>query len=130
MLTCPMGKDPCKSSSMLILNLEKGTTALAKQYKFASCLPKGQAEMQDFLSPGWDIATILITNNFVETETVSLEFIFSKICYIYSSHLSSHSNVPLSFPNVEPYVFWSTETPVIPKSTLGKGKCTQVFQDF
>ena len=51
MLTCPMGKDPCKSSSMLILNLEKDTTALAKQNKFAGCLPKGQAEMQDLLSP-------------------------------------------------------------------------------
>ena len=27
-----------------------------------------------------------------------------------------------SLPNVEPRVFWSTETTVIPKSTLGKGK--------
>ena len=62
MLTCPMGKDACKWSMLLILNLEKGATALAKQNKFACCLPKGQAEMQVFLSPGWDIAIILITN--------------------------------------------------------------------
>ena len=32
--------------------------------------------------------------------------------------------------NVELRVFWSTETTVIPKSTLGKGKITQVFQDL
>ena len=35
-----------------------------------------------------------------------------------------------SLPNVEPRVFWSTETTVIPKSTLGKRRRTQVFQDF
>ena len=35
-----------------------------------------------------------------------------------------------SLPNVEPHVFGSTETTVIPKSTLEKGKQTQVFQDF
>ena len=34
---------------------------------------------------------------------------FLQISYIHSSHLCSHSNVPLSFPNVEPSVFWSTE---------------------
>ena len=55
---------------------------------------------------------------------------FLQISYIHSSHLCSHSNVPLSFPNVEPRIFWSTETTVIPKSTLGKGKITQVFQDL
>ena len=47
--------------------------------------------------------------------------------YIHSLYLCSHSNVPLSFPSVEPRVFWSTGTTVIPKSTLGKGKRTQVF---
>ena len=52
---------------------------------------------------------------------------FLQISYILSSYLCSHSNVPLSFPNVEPRVFWSTGTTVIPKSTLGKGKRTQVF---
>ena len=36
----------------------------------------------------------------------------------------------LSLPNVEPRVFWSTETAVMPRSTLGKGKRTQAFQDF
>ena len=34
---------------------------------------------------------------------------FLQISYIHSSHLCSHSNMPLSFPNVEPSVFWSTE---------------------
>ena len=34
---------------------------------------------------------------------------FLQISYIHSSHLCSHSNVPLSFPNVEPSAFWSTE---------------------
>ena len=34
------------------------------------------------------------------------------------------------FPNVELHVFWSTETTVIPKSTVGKGKRARVFQDF
>ena len=55
---------------------------------------------------------------------------FLQISYIHSWHLRSHSNVPLSFPNVEPRVFRSTETTVIPKSALGKGKITQVFQDL
>ena len=55
---------------------------------------------------------------------------FLQISYIQSLRLCSHSNVLLSFPNVEPRVFWSTETTVIPKSTLGKGKITQVFQDL
>ena len=41
-----------------------------------------------------------------------------------------HSKVPISFLNVEPRVSWSTETTVILKSTLGKGKCTLVFQDL
>ena len=66
----------------------------------------------------------------METETDSLEFIFSKISYIHSSHLCSHPYVPLSFPIVEPRAFWSTEMTAIPKSTLGKGKRTQLLQDF
>jgi len=55
---------------------------------------------------------------------------FQQISYIHSSHLYSHSNVPLSFPNVEPHVFWCTEMTAIPKSTLGKGEITQLFQDL
>ena len=55
---------------------------------------------------------------------------FLQISFIHSSHLCSHSNVPLSFPNGEPRVFWSTEMTAIPKSTLGKGEITQVFQDL
>ena len=53
-----------------------------------------------------------------------------QISYIHSSHHYSHSNVPLSFPNVEPRIFWSTEMTAIPKSTSGKGEITQLFQDL
>ena len=55
---------------------------------------------------------------------------FLQISNIHSSHLCSHSNVPLSFPNVEPRVFWSTGMTAIPKSTLGKAKVKQVFQEL
>ena len=34
---------------------------------------------------------------------------FIQISYIHASHLCSHSNMPLSFPNVEPSIFWNTE---------------------
>ena len=63
------------------------------------------------------MATIFATNCWNKTR---FSWIFWKISYIHSSRLCSHSNVPLSFPNVEPHIFWSTETTVIPKSTLGK----------
>ena len=63
------------------------------------------------------MATIFTTNCWNKTH---FSWIFWKISYIHSSCLCSHSNVPLSFPNVEPHIFWSTETTVIPKSTLGK----------
>ena len=63
------------------------------------------------------MATIFATNCWNKTR---FSWIFWKISYIHSSRLYSHSNVPLSFPNVEPHIFWSTETTVIPKSTLGK----------
>ena len=33
--------------------------------------------------------------------------------------------MPLSFPSVEPRVFWNTEMTAMPKSTLGKGKITR-----
>ena len=101
-----MGKGPFNSSSLLILNLVKGATPLGKQNKFASCLSNGGTSLN-------------YSSQIVEVETVSLELIFSKISYIYS-------NVPLSFPNVEPCVFWSTEMTVVPKSTMGKRKYTSV----
>ena len=53
---------------------------------------------------------------------------FLRISYIHSSHLCSQSNVPLSFPNVEPRVFWSTEMTANPKSTLGRGKSHKCFK--
>ena len=37
---------------------------------------------------------------------------------------------PSPSPILTPQLFWSTETTIIPKSTLGKGKLTRVFQDF
>ena len=120
-----MGKDPCKSTSTLMLNLEKGAAALGKQNKFASCLPKGQVEMQDFLSPGWDIATILITNCW-NRNCFSWIYFFENFLHLLFTPFFS-LKCALSFPNVEPCTFWSTEMPVIPKSTLGKHKCTQVF---
>ena len=72
-------------------------------------------------------STIFVTNRLNRNR---FSWIFSKISYIHSSHLCRHSNVSLSFPNVEPCVFWSTETTVISKSTLGKGKRAQLSQDF
>ena len=53
-----------------------------------------------------------------------------QISYIHSSLLCSHSNVPLSFPNVEPHILWGIEMTAIPKSILGKGEIAQVFQDL
>ena len=64
----------------------------------------------------------------LKQEPFALNFLL--ISYIHSWHLRSQLHLPLSFPNVEPRVFWSSETTVIPKSTLGKGKITQVFQDL
>ena len=69
------------------------------------------------------------SSQIVETETVYLNLLLN--FYIHSSHICSHSKkVPILFPNVEPSVFWSTETTIISKLTLGKGKRTQVFQDL
>ena len=53
---------------------------------------------------------------------------FLRISYIHSSHLCSQSNAPLSFPNVESRVFWSTEMTANPKSTLGRGKSHKCFK--
>ena len=47
---------------------------------------------------------------------------FLQISYIHSSHFCSHSNVPLSFPNVEPSVFLEHWNDCKPKSTLGREK--------
>ena len=53
-------------------------------------------------------------------------FNFLRISYIHSSHLCSHSNVPLSFPNVEPPIFWSTEMTAIPNQHWGGENHTSV----
>ena len=47
--------------------------------------------------------------------------------------LFSPPKCAFSLPNVEPRVFWSTETTVIPKSTLGRGnrhKCFKIFDEY
>ena len=49
-----------------------------------------------------------------------------KISYIHSSHLCSHSNVPLSFPNVELSVFWTTEMTANPNQHRGGKNHTNV----
>ena len=51
---------------------------------------------------------------------------FLQISYIHASHLCSHSNVPLSFPNVEPSVFWSTEMTANPNQHWGGKNHTSV----
>ena len=53
---------------------------------------------------------------------------FLQISYIHSSHLCSHSNVPLSFPNVEPSIFLEHWNDCKPKSTLGRGKSHKCFK--
>ena len=71
------------------------------------------------------LATILVANRWKRN---CFSAIFLKISYIHSSHLCSLSNVPPHLPQC-----WATcilETTVIAKSTLGKGKRTQVFQHF
>ena len=47
---------------------------------------------------------------------------FLQISYIHYSHLFSHSNVLLSFPNVGPRVLWSTETTVNTQINIGEGE--------
>ena len=59
-----------------------------------------------------------------QTETVSVEF--SRKFLIFTLHTFVLTQIAPLLPNVEPRVFWSTETTVIPKSTLGKGKRTHV----
>ena len=96
----------------LLTNLLNNWLAYCFNYWLADWLTDCVADrMVDLL------ATILVTNRWNKTR---FSWIFWKILYIHSSHLCSHSNIPLSSPNVEPHIFWSTETTVIPKSTLGK----------
>ena len=51
---------------------------------------------------------------------------FLHISYIHASHLCSHSDVSLSFPNVEPSVFWSTEMTANPNQHWGGKNHTSV----
>ena len=56
------------------------------------------------------------SSQIVETDPVSCEFSRDFDSYIHSSHFCCHLDVPLSFPDVAPRVFWSTET--IDRNTL------------
>ena len=67
------------------------------------------------------------SSQIVETDTVSLEFSGKFLRFLPLTLLFSLSWCALSLPNVEPRVFWSTETTVIPKSTLGK--CFKSFDE-
>ena len=58
------------------------------------------------------------SSKILETDTASLEFSRKFLRF------TAHTFV------LTVRVFWSFESAVMPKSTLGKGKCTQVFQDF
>ena len=51
---------------------------------------------------------------------------FLQISYVHSWHLCSHSIVPLSFPNVELSVFWSTEMTANPNQHWGVENHTSV----
>ena len=51
---------------------------------------------------------------------------FLRISFIHSWHLCSQLNVPLSFPNVEPRIFWSTEMTAIPNQHWGGENHTSV----
>ena len=75
-------------------------------------------------------AELQYSSKIFETETISLELSRKFLTFIIHTFVLSWL-VPLSFPYVEPCIYWSTETIVAPKSTLGKGKRTQVnIQDF
>ena len=52
------------------------------------------------------ISTCAARHKSLKQEPFVLNFL--QISYIHASHLCSHSNVPLSFPNVEPSVFSRT----------------------
>ena len=84
-------------------------------------------DRHECITQNTNVSTILVTNRWNRNR---FPWILSSISYIHSSHIRSHSKVPISFPSVEQRLFWSTETTVIPKLTLGKGKRTQVFQDL
>ena len=66
------------------------------------------------------------SSQIVETGAICLEFSPNFL----HSLLTPSFSLKCAPLNVEPRVFWSTETTVIPKSTLGKGKITPEFQDL
>ena len=75
-------------------------------------------------------ANLQYSSKIFETETVSLELSWKFLTFTIHTFVLG-SLVPLSFPYVEPCIYWRTGTIVVPKSTLGKGKRTQVnIQDF
>jgi len=119
-----MDKGPCKSFSMLILNLEMGATALGKQNKFASCLSKGQAEMQGFFKP-W-VGHSYNTHHKLLKQKLFLFTLFSWKFLTFTLHTFVLTQMCRSPSPKLSHAY----SPVIPKSTLGKGERTQAFQDF
>ena len=68
------------------------------------------------------------SSRIVETDTVSPEFsrnvLTFTLCIFVLTQMCRSPSPMLS------YVFWLTQTTVIPKSILGKGNRIQVFQNF
>ena len=73
-------------------------------------------------------AVLQYSSKIVETETVFLEFC-ENVLYLLLSHLCSLKCAPLLPHAMLSYVYFGALRR-LPKSTLGKGKITQVFQDL
>ena len=63
------------------------------------------------------------SSQIVETGAICLEFSPN---FFHASHLCSHLNVPVAFPNVERSVFWSTEMTANPNQHWGGKNHTSV----
>ena len=69
------------------------------------------------------------SSQIVETDTIWPEFCRKFLTSTFRASVLTQM-CPAPSPILTPHVFWSTETTVIPKATLGKGKHTRLFQDF
>ena len=109
----PVGKEwQCDDNGEIKLNIKPETRKPRGKNTLRSPSATG--------SPGEPHVKLQYSSQIIKTDTVSLEFSGKIMRFIL------HTVFPLkcafSLPNVEPRIFWSTETTVIPKSTLGKGK--------
>ena len=78
-------------------------------------------------TPPW--RDLQYSSQIVETDTTWPEFCRKFLTSTLRASVLTQM-CPAPSPILTPHVFWSTETTVIPKSTLGKGKHTRLFQDF